>query len=117
MICTYFWEPIEDRHVSAAFFLAAQPFSSMAVKQGKGQFISLTPDVAVAIQAAALVDGQPFLLCHELQKTGHSHDSLSRWKQTSNSVSCVPQVARSVSALYYRTVEEPNNKTVSLLLR
>ena len=91
----------------------------MAVKQGKGQFISLTPDVAVAIQAAALVDGQPFLLCHELQKTGHSHDSPSHWKQTSNSVSCVPlpQVARSVSALYYRTVEEPNNKTVSLLLR
>ena len=78
----------------------------MAVKQGKGQFTILTPDVAVASQAAALLDCQPFLLCHELQKTGHGHD-----------VSCVPlpQVESSVSAMYYTTVEEPNNKTVSLL--
>ena len=74
MICMYFWGLIElqDIHVSAAFFLAAQPFSPMAVKQGKGQFIILTPDVAAAIQAAALIDGQPFLLCHELQKTASS---------------------------------------------
>ena len=93
----YFGGPLElqDIHVSTAFFLAAQPFSSMAAKQDKG--IILTPDVAVTIQAAALIDGQPFLLCHELQKTVHGHDSLSHWKQTRNSVSCVPlpQIARS----------------------
>ena len=96
----------------------AKHMTSMAVQYGKGQYTILTPDVAVAIQAAALIDGQPFLLCHELQNTGHSHDGLSHWKQTNSSVACVPlsQVARSVSALYYRTVEEHNHKTASLLL-
>ena len=98
--------------------LVAQHLTSMAVKYGKGQFTILTPDVAVSIQAAALIDGQPFLLCHELKKTEQSHDSLSHWKQINNSVACVPlqQVVSSASALYIRTVEEPHNKTVSLLL-
>ena len=97
--------------------LVAQGLTSMAVEYGKGQYTILTPDVAVAIQAAALVDGQPFLLCHELQNTGHSCDNLSHWKQTSDSMACVPlsQVASSVSALYYRTAEKQNTKTVSLL--
>lgn len=98
--------------------LVAQHLTSMAVKYGKGQFSILTPDVAVSVQAAALIDGQPFLLCHELQKTRQSHDGLSHWKQTNDTVACVPlqQVVSSASALYIRTLKEPTAKTVSLLL-
>ena len=76
-------------------------------------FLGVSIDCNMYIFSAALFE----LLCLFLFVTA-AFQSSHGWLQTNNSVACVPlqQVVSSASALYIRTVEEPNNKTVSLLL-
>ena len=76
-------------------------------------FFGVSIDCNMYIFSAALFQ----LLCLFLFGNA-AFQSSDGWLQTNNSVACVPlqQVVSSASALYIRTVEEPHNKTVSLLL-
>ena len=98
--------------------LVASRMEHSAVVYGKGQFLQIDSDLAIAVVGAAEIDTKFFVLGHEMQNKSHISTGFSTWKQCGAEICIVPlsTAVNAERALYNRCTVTENNTDISLLL-